>query len=140
MEENKIKQQAEEVVEKVKELVKKGNVSRIVLKRNEETVLSLPLNVGIVGTVLGLKAAPWALLMTALVTFGLKCRLEIVKTDGKTVDLNGKTIGEAADSFSETVLEKLRNAGAKKGTRAQEVPFAEVVSEDAEDADGEDAQ
>ena len=56
MDENIVKAQVEQLVEKVKELVNKGNVSRIVLKRNGETIVNLPLNAGIVGTIVGIAA------------------------------------------------------------------------------------
>ncbi len=134
MEENR--KQAEEIVEKVKELVKKGNVSRIVLKRGGEAVLNLPLNVGIVGTILGVAAAPWAMLITALVTFGLDCRLELVKTDGETVDINGKTIGDAADHLGETVLEKIKRAK----TENAEADAEEAEADTADEAPAEDAE
>ena len=56
MDENIVKAQVEQLVEKVKELVNKGNVSRIVLKRNGETIVNLPLNAGIFGTIVGIAA------------------------------------------------------------------------------------
>ena len=39
-----------------KEAVKKGNVSKIVISKDDEVLLNLPVNVGIIGTIL----APWA--------------------------------------------------------------------------------
>ena len=41
-------------VEKIKELVRKGNVSKIVVRRKGEVLLSIPVNVGVVGAVIGL--------------------------------------------------------------------------------------
>ena len=37
------------IVEKVKELVQRGNVSRIVVRKGERVLLNIPVNVGIVG-------------------------------------------------------------------------------------------
>ena len=65
---NESKQRADEIVDQIKELVKKGNIARIYVKRGEDTVLNIPLNVGIVGTILGLTAAPWALIASAIAT------------------------------------------------------------------------
>ena len=75
------------VVEKVKELVKKGNVSKIVVRRKDEVLVSIPVNVGVVGAAVGLFAAKWALLAAVLGTVGFGCTVEIVKDDGKIVDV-----------------------------------------------------
>ena len=50
---NESKQRADEIVAQIKELVKKGNIARIYVKRGEDTVLNIPLNVGIVNFDLG---------------------------------------------------------------------------------------
>ncbi|OFX17357.1 MAG: hypothetical protein A2033_16750 [Bacteroidetes bacterium GWA2_31_9] len=48
--ENNFKVKGEELLKKVKELIKEGNVSRIIIKdQNEKTYLEIPVNVGIVG-------------------------------------------------------------------------------------------
>lgn len=107
MDENIVKAQVEQLVEKVKELVNKGNVSRIVLKRNGETIVNLPLNVGIVGTIVGIAAGPWALLASALVTYGLDIRIELVKTDGEIVEVNAELLGEKVDDLGDVVSEKV---------------------------------
>ncbi len=43
-----------------------------------------PVNIGIVGGIIGLAAAPWALIAGSVAAFGLGCRLEVVKKDGTT--------------------------------------------------------
>ena len=53
------------ILDKVKELVRKGNVSKIVLRRKGEVIVSIPVNVGIVGAVVGITAAKWAAKDTA---------------------------------------------------------------------------
>ena len=51
----------EEVVKKVKELVKKGNIRRIIIKNEEgKSLIEVPLTIGVVGT----------LLLPALAAFG----------------------------------------------------------------------
>ncbi len=80
------------VVEKVKEAVKKGNVSKISIKKNDETVLNLPVNVGIVGTVI----APWAAVAGVIACFGTKCVIELVKDDGEIIDISDR----ANDAFA----------------------------------------
>lgn len=81
---DKVKKTAEELVEKVKELVKKGNVTKIQVKKNGEVVVNFPVTVGIVA---GVAAAPWALLLAAITTFGLDCSIDVVKEDGQTIHI-----------------------------------------------------
>ena len=45
---SKVNDFADETVSKVKELVKKGNVTKISVKKDDETIVNIPLNVGIV--------------------------------------------------------------------------------------------
>ena len=93
MDEQKLKMQAEIIVDKIKELVKDGSASRVILKRKGETLLNLSLNTGIVGAVVGLHAAPFLVLTTALVSFGLDCEIEIEKKDGTVWNLNETPVG-----------------------------------------------
>ena len=55
MSENKNSFDVEKVVDQIKELVKKGNVSKIIVKHGEDTILNIPLNAGIAGTILALR-------------------------------------------------------------------------------------
>ena len=71
-------------VEKLKKKVEEGNVDRIQIRKDQQIVLSVPLNVGIVGGILGLVTAPWALIAGSLAAFGFGCKLEVVKKDGTT--------------------------------------------------------
>ena len=89
-----ITQEAKDIVEKIKELVKKGNVAKVVIKKGESTIVNLPLNAGIVGGIVGLIAAPWAMLTATIATIGFDCKVELVKTDGSVIDISGKTIGK----------------------------------------------
>ncbi len=72
------------VIEKLKKRVEEGNVDRIQIRKDDEIVLSVPVNVGIVGGILGLAAAPWALIASSVAAFGLGCKLVVVKKDGST--------------------------------------------------------
>ena len=88
-----------EVIEK--EAVKKGNIARVLVKKGESTFLNVPLNAGLAGTILGLAVAPWALITSALVTLGLDCTIELVKTDGETVELLSREVGRKAVAVGE---------------------------------------
>lgn len=76
-----------QLVEKLKELVRKGNASRIIIKRDGDVVLNLPLNIGIIGTVF----ATWQMVVAVLVAFGTKCEIELVKDDGSIIDISEMT-------------------------------------------------
>ena len=102
MDEQKLKQQAEIVVEKIKALVKDGSASRVILKRHGETLLNLSLNTGIVGAVVGLKAAPFLVLTTALVSFGMDCEIEIEKTDGTIINLNDTPVVSKLEALKQS--------------------------------------
>ncbi|MCI8651058.1 MAG: DUF4342 domain-containing protein [Oscillospiraceae bacterium] len=80
----KDKKVAEEIVEKLKELVRKGNVTKILVSKNGETIVNFPLNVGIVA---GVAAAPWALILAALTTLGMDCHIDVVKDDGDVIHI-----------------------------------------------------
>ncbi len=75
---------AREIVDKIKVLVKKGNVTKIQVSRNGETVATFPVNVGIVA---GVAAAPWALLLAVIATVGAGCSVDVVKEDGQIVHI-----------------------------------------------------
>ena len=105
---NENKQRADEIVEQIKALVRRGNIARIMVKRGEDCILNVPLNVGIVGTVLGLTAAPWALIATAVATLGFDCRVELEKTDGEIVELFSRQVGKRAVDFGTAFVEEVR--------------------------------
>ncbi len=73
-----------ETVEKIKAKVKEGNVDKIQISKDGEIVLSLPVNIGIIGGIVGLAAAPWAFIAATIAALGFGCKVEIVKKDGST--------------------------------------------------------
>lgn len=93
MEENKMNELEEkgaEIVDKLKDMVKEGNVTRIRIRKGDTTILNLPMTVGVLGTVIGVAAAPWALVLAAIATIGLDCRVEVEKKDGEITTVYGK--------------------------------------------------
>ncbi|MCR5674616.1 MAG: DUF4342 domain-containing protein [Lachnospiraceae bacterium] len=78
------KEKTEDIINRIKARVEEGNVDRIQIKKDEQIVLSVPVNVGILGGLLGAVAAPWALIAGAIAAFGFGCKIEIVKKDGTT--------------------------------------------------------
>ena len=85
-----LKKFADDMVSKIKEIVEEGNVNRIRIRKDDTIILNIPLSVGLIGTVLGLAAAPWAVILGAISTAGFKCTVEIVKKDGTITVIHGK--------------------------------------------------
>lgn len=89
-----------EVLEKLKEIIKKGNVTKILLKRDGEIIMNIPVTAGAIGAILSPPIAMGGIL-AALVS---KCKIEIVKTDGEVVDIN-----EMADETLANVKNKVND-------------------------------
>ena len=105
MQDETARRRAEEVVDQVKELVRKGNIARIIVRRGEDSILNIPLNLGIAGTILGMTAAPWALIASAVITLGFDCKIELEKTDGEVIELFSREIGAKAVEMGSEVVE-----------------------------------
>ena len=125
------------VVEKVKELVKKGNVSKIVVRRKGEVLVSIPVNVGVVGAAVGLFAAKWALLAAVLGTVGFGCTVEIVKDDGRIVDVMTEEDTQKAKDTAANVFQDVKDAAAKVVNQVKEGYEEAVREEKAQAADFE---
>ncbi len=73
-----------EIVEKLKAIIKKGNVSRIILKKDEEVLLNVPITAGAIGVML----YPTVSLLGVFAALVTKATIEIVKDTGEVVDIN----------------------------------------------------
>lgn len=86
--EQKKRGSSDALLERVKAAVKEGNVNKIRMKRDGKVLLTVPVNVGIVGGVVGLAAAPWFVILgAAAAAYGFNVKFEIVKEDGSTSDI-----------------------------------------------------
>lgn len=81
----------EQLLSKVKELVHEGNVRRIIIKQEGNTIVEFPLNVGLVGVVL----APTLAAIGAVGALLAQCSIEVVRSESPS---------EAAKSTVEEVL------------------------------------
>lgn len=93
----KVNEYVQNTMAKVKELVAKGNISKISVKHDDETIINIPVSVGIVGAVV----APWGLIAGAIAAFGFRCRVELITDEGKVID-----ISEKADNLAMNAREK----------------------------------
>jgi DNA-binding transcriptional MerR regulator len=81
---SKLSEQSAALLEKLKEIVKKGNVSRIVVKKNDEVMLNMPINIGLIGSLI----APLAVVVGTIAALGAKCKIEIIKDNGEIIDFS----------------------------------------------------
>jgi NACalpha-BTF3-like transcription factor len=108
---HKFGEQGSHVVEKIKEYIKKGNVSKIIVKKDEEIMLNLPVNVSIIGTIL----APWAAIAGLIAVFGTKCQIELVKDNGDIIeitDIASETFEEVIDK-SAVIADEVKEKGSE---------------------------
>ena len=133
----KIGEQGEALIEKMKEVIKKGNISKIVVKRGDSTLINIPVNAGVLGAVV----APWGIIIGVLAAFSFKCKIELIKVDGSVVDItdkagniyeDAKTTGSGIyDGFKEKAPDMYENVR-EKGEAA--VNKAKDMAKDAKDA------
>ena len=105
MNENKV----QTIVEKVKELVQRGNVSRIVVRKGERVLLDIPVNVGIVGGVVAVASAKW-LLASILATVGFGCRVEVIKEDGNVVNVMDEEDARRVRTAAQSAVSSVKDA------------------------------
>ena len=84
---SKSEDRAGAVIEKIKQAFNAGNVTKIQMKKDDKVILTIPVNVGIVGGVVGASLAPWAIIPAALAAYGFDCKFELIKDDGSTEDV-----------------------------------------------------
>ncbi|WP_324823833.1 DUF4342 domain-containing protein [Sinanaerobacter sp. ZZT-01] len=94
---SKLGEQGAEIIDLIKDMVRKGNIAKIIIKKEDDVLLNLPLNVGIIGTII----FPWTAVFATIAAFGTKCRIELVKDNGEVVNVSGM----ATDTF-ENMKEK----------------------------------
>ena len=101
-----------QIVEKIKSLIKKGNISKIMVKKNSEVILNVPVNLGIIGAI----CIPWTMIITTIVALGAKCSIELVKDNGEVINISEKastTFGDVKEGCSIIADEvKIKGEGA----------------------------
>ena len=133
----KLSDNGAKVIEKIKEYVRKGNVSRITIKKEDEVILNIPVTVGVVGTVL----APWLTVIGSVVALGMKCDILLTKDDGTVIDLSSKlneTVEEVKEK-GEEVVDNVRTkatdtASAVKGKKAKVASDVDEIKDIVKDA------
>lgn len=69
---------ADDLIEKVKELIREGNITRIVVKDEKgRTLFEIPATVGVVGAIL----APWLAALGVIAALATRCTLVVERTE-----------------------------------------------------------
>lgn len=115
----------------LKDLVKKGNVAKIQVKRDDDTILNVPVNAGI----LGICIAPLASVVAIVAAFGFKCNIEVVKTDGTIIDVSDAVqdkVSQAAE-FGSDKFETLKGKGKDFYDKAKDSDIYDKAKDAAQD-------
>lgn len=91
-------QTIEEFKNWLKELINKGNVSRIKIKKDDEVLVDIPVNAGIAAAVIGLVVPP-LLAFGVIAAVATKVTIEITRTDG-SVEVVNQYISKATEDIS----------------------------------------
>ena len=116
------------IIEKVKELVKKGNVSRVIVRKGDKVLVDIPVNVGIVGGIAALATSKVLLLAGVLATVGFGCTVEVIKNDGQVVDVLNEESAQKARDMAAGVVGEMKEA--LNFDKKEESGFEETVAAD----------
>ena len=116
------------IMEKIKELVNKGNVSRILVRKGDKVLVDVPVNAGIAVGVVTLAVSKFLLIAGALVTVGFGCTVEVIKDDGQVVDVLTEESAQKARETAAGVVEEVKNA--LHIEKAEDADFEETVAAD----------
>jgi hypothetical protein len=72
-----LKGEGQQLLDRLEELVREGNVRRIVIKQQGRTIAEFPLLVGVVGAVI----APVLAAIGAVIALAKDCRIEVERVD-----------------------------------------------------------
>ena len=86
-----IKAEGQELLNKVEELIKEGNVRRVVIKQQGRTIAEFPLMVGVVGAVV----APVLAAIGAVIALAKDCTIE-VEREAATAAAPSATTGDSS--------------------------------------------
>ncbi|MCR5089110.1 MAG: DUF4342 domain-containing protein [Oscillospiraceae bacterium] len=125
------------VMDRVADLIRKGNVARVVVRRKGEAVLNVPVSVAAAGAVVGLAAAKWLTLAAAVAAVGAGCTVEVVRKDGAVVNVldeeSSRKVREIAGEAAEKVMENLplhpaaRDHAEENGGKAVDAEVEEIL-------------
>lgn len=87
-----VKAEGSAVVDKLRDLIREGNVRRVRVKQGERTIAEFPLTVGVVGAVF----APALAAIGAIVALAKECTLEVERAEPSVIVTDPKQDSPAA--------------------------------------------
>ncbi len=103
---HKIKSKASDasmdIIYKLKELIKKGNVVRIIIKKDDRVIMNIPVVAGIVGVI----AFTGPTIISVLTSIAMGCRVYVVKKDNTMFEIR-EILEDTAKTVSTTISNKM---------------------------------
>lgn len=120
----------DELKEQVLDLIKKSNVVRLIIERRGETMLNIPLTVGVVGVIIG----PMLTLVGLSAAVLSKCKIKIANEEGDTVIDLGEFSEEKFNTIKDMVSTKAKDVktALDKNKESNTYPNNESKKEDDE--------
>ena len=131
------------IIERVKELVKKGNVSRILVRKGDKILVDVPVNVGLAAGVATLALSKVLVIGAALATVGFGCTVEVIKEDGKIVDVVTEDSAQKAKDAAAGVVDEIKGTfgfGKKEDAAFEETVAADEPAEEPAEAAAEEPE
>lgn len=100
---------------KMKEIVDKGNVTRILIRKGDKNIVNFPVTAGVIGAVL----IPWGAILGIIAALGAQCDIEFVDQSGEIIDINGKVV-DVYDKAKEAAASGIEKAQSALGKASKE--------------------
>lgn len=96
----KLKKKGEDILQEIKKIIEKGNVSKLTIKKSGEIILNIPITASAIGVV----CAPFLSLAGVTTALLTECTIEILKDNGEIIYINkevDKGIRHAKQKFND---------------------------------------
>ena len=113
---------------KMKEIVDKGNISRIVISKNGKKIVSFPVTAGVIGTVL----VPWGAVLGMVAAMGAQCSIDFIDDKGTVIDIDGRVIDayDRAKQAGQSIKSFIKNASETSGAGDSEEKIERGLKDD----------
>lgn len=99
IEDSGITSKGDEILQKIKELIKEGNVTKISVKKDGEVIMNIPVNAGAIGVII----SPFLGAVGLTAALVSKCKIEVTKADGEII-----TVSEMAEKTAQKVKDSIK--------------------------------
>lgn len=96
---SEMKKKGEDIINEVKKIIEKGNVTKLTIKRKDEIILNVPITAGAVGVII----APFLALAGITAALLTECKIEILKDNGEIIYVNdevNKSVNQVKEEFN----------------------------------------